>query len=64
MTSVSKHPKADRLMVCTVSTGDADHQVVTNALDVRAGMLVAFAVRTLQARCCCVPSVPQHSRLA
>lgn len=46
VTSVSKHPKADRLMVCSVSTGDASHQVVTNALDVRAGMLVAFAVRS------------------
>ncbi len=44
VTSVSKHPKADALMVCSVTTGDETHQVVTNALGVRAGMLVAFAV--------------------
>lgn len=36
--SVEKHPDADKLRVCRVSTGDAEHQIVCGAPNVRAGM--------------------------
>src|SRR5690606_30781030 len=36
--SVEKHPDADKLRVCVVSTGDEQHQIVCGAPNVRAGM--------------------------
>jgi phenylalanyl-tRNA synthetase beta chain len=40
---VRKHPHADRLSVCSVSTGGTPLQVVCGAPNVRAGMRVPFA---------------------
>ncbi len=40
---VQKHPAADRLTVCRVSTGDAPLQVVCGAPNVRVGIRVPFA---------------------
>ena len=37
------HPDADKLQVCTVSDGEAEHQVVCGAPNARAGIRVAFA---------------------
>ena len=39
----SKHPNADRLSVCTVSTGREDLQVICGAPNVEAGQKVVFA---------------------
>ena len=41
--STKPHPNADRLQVCTVSTADADFQVVCGAPNARAGMKSVFA---------------------
>ena len=41
--SAEPHPNADRLQVCTVSTVDADFQVVCGAPNARAGMKGVFA---------------------
>ena len=38
------HPDADKLVVCTVSTGDEQHQVVCGAPNARAGIKVPFAM--------------------
>lgn len=38
-----KHPDADKLSLCVVSTGDEEHQVVCGAPNVRAGQTVVFA---------------------
>lgn len=38
-----KHPNADKLSLCVVSTGDEEHQVVCGAPNVRAGQTVVFA---------------------
>ncbi|KAK9798489.1 hypothetical protein WJX73_000508 [Symbiochloris irregularis] len=43
ITVVKKHPSADKLKVCTVNTGTAHLQVVTNAGNVREDLKVAFA---------------------
>jgi phenylalanyl-tRNA synthetase beta chain len=43
VTDVRKHPHADRLTVCSVSTGGAPLQVVCGAPNVRAGMRAPFA---------------------
>lgn len=40
---VGKHPNADKLSVCQVDDGDAVHQVVCGAPNVRAGLVTAFA---------------------
>ncbi len=40
---VDPHPNADRLTVCRVFDGQAEHQVVCGAPNVRAGMRAAFA---------------------
>ena len=42
--SVSPHPDADKLVVCTVSTGDQEHQVVCGAPNARQGIKVPFAM--------------------
>ncbi len=42
--SVEPHPNADRLKLCSVSTGNASYRVVCGAPNVRAGMLVPLAV--------------------
>lgn len=39
-----KHPNADKLSLCVVSTGDEEHQVVCGAPNVRAGQTVVFAM--------------------
>ncbi|KAA3617473.1 MAG: phenylalanine--tRNA ligase subunit beta [Calditrichaeota bacterium] len=41
--SVSKHPDADKLSVCTVSTGNETFQVICGAPNVEAGQLIPFA---------------------
>ena len=41
--TVSPHPEADKLAVCTVSSGDARHTVVCGAPNVRPGLLTAYA---------------------
>ncbi len=41
--STKPHPNADRLQICTVSTIDADFQVVCGAPNARAGMKGVFA---------------------
>ena len=38
-----KHPNADKLSLCVVSTGDEDFQVVCGAPNVEAGQKVIFA---------------------
>jgi len=38
-----KHPDADKLSLCKVSTGDEEHQVVCGAPNVAAGQTVVFA---------------------
>ncbi|MXW53510.1 MAG: phenylalanine--tRNA ligase subunit beta [Gammaproteobacteria bacterium] len=43
ITSVEIHPQSDHLTVCSVSTGDEEHQVVCGAPNVRVGMKSAFA---------------------
>ncbi|MFT7220904.1 MAG: phenylalanyl-tRNA synthetase beta chain, partial [Candidatus Azotimanducaceae bacterium] len=40
---VVQHPDADKLVVCTVSSGDENHQVVCGAPNARAGIKVPFA---------------------
>ncbi len=40
---VNKHPNADRLSICEVSTGREKLQVVCGAPNVAAGQIVAFA---------------------
>ena len=42
--SVSKHPDADKLFVCTVSDGSGTHQVVCGAPNARSGIKVPFAL--------------------
>ncbi|WP_409525480.1 phenylalanine--tRNA ligase subunit beta [Nitrincola sp. MINF-07-Sa-05] len=37
------HPNADKLQVCTVSDGEAEHQVVCGAPNARAGLKTAYA---------------------
>jgi len=39
-----KHPDADKLSLCVVSTGSEEHQVVCGAPNVRAGQTVVFAM--------------------
>ncbi|WP_303852309.1 phenylalanine--tRNA ligase subunit beta [Seleniivibrio woodruffii] len=39
-----KHPDADKLSLCVVSTGAEEHQVVCGAPNVRAGQTVVFAM--------------------
>ena len=41
--STSPHPNADRLQLCTVSTGDANFEVVCGAPNAHAGMIGVFA---------------------
>jgi len=41
--SVEQHPDADKLSLCKVSDGQAEHQVVCGAPNVRAGLKVPFA---------------------
>jgi phenylalanyl-tRNA synthetase beta chain len=41
--SRSKHPDADKLSICTVSTGDETFQVICGAPNVEAGQLIPFA---------------------
>lgn len=41
--AAEQHPNADKLRVCTVSDGSAEHQVVCGAPNARAGIKVAFA---------------------
>jgi phenylalanyl-tRNA synthetase beta chain len=41
--SVARHPNADRLSVCVVDDGVAQHQVVCGAPNVKAGIKVPFA---------------------
>ena len=43
ITSVQKHPDADRLQICTVDTGNEQVQVVCGAPNARAGMIGVFA---------------------
>jgi phenylalanyl-tRNA synthetase beta chain len=43
VTSVEKHPDADKLNLCQVSDGEASYQVVCGASNVRGGLKVAFA---------------------
>ena len=43
VTSVEKHPNADKLSLCRVNDGSAEHAVVCGATNVRAGLKVAFA---------------------
>ena len=42
--SVREHPKADRLKLCDVSTGDRQYQIVCGAPNVNEGMLSALAI--------------------
>ena len=42
--AVRQHPKADRLKLCDVSTGNGHYQVVCGAPNVREGMLSALAI--------------------
>ena len=42
--SVREHPKADRLKLCDVSTGDRQYQIVCGAPNVSDGMLSALAI--------------------
>ena len=42
--AVHEHPKADRLKLCDVSTGDRQYQIVCGAPNVNEGMLSALAV--------------------
>ena len=42
--SVDKHPKADRLFLCNVDTGDKTVQVVCGAPNVKEGLLVPMAL--------------------
>jgi phenylalanyl-tRNA synthetase beta chain len=42
--SVEKHPKADRLSVCTVDTGDGERTIVCGAPNVAAGQTVPVAL--------------------
>ena len=42
--SAESHPNADKLKVCTVSTGDEQFQVVCGAPNARAGIKVPFAL--------------------
>lgn len=41
---VNQHPDADKLVVCRVSSGDEEHQVVCGAPNARAGIKVPFAL--------------------
>ncbi len=41
--AAEQHPNADKLRVCTVSDGTAEHQVVCGAPNARAGIKVAYA---------------------
>lgn len=41
---VNPHPDADKLVVCNVSSGDEQHQVVCGAPNARAGIKVPFAL--------------------
>ena len=41
---VSQHPDADKLVVCKVSSGDEEHQVVCGAPNARQGIKVPFAL--------------------
>lgn len=41
--SVQKHDNADKLTVCSVDDGKAQHQVICGAPNVREGLLVAYA---------------------
>ena len=43
--STSPHPNADQLQLCTVSTGDANFEVVCGAPNAHAGMIGVFAPR-------------------
>ncbi len=43
VTASEQHPNADKLSLCTVADGDAEHQVICGAPNVRAGLTVAFA---------------------
>lgn len=43
VTSVTKHPDADKLTVCTVDTGEETVQIVCGAPNVREGMVTALA---------------------
>ena len=43
VTSVSKHPNADRLNVCTVYDGEIDYQVVCGADNVAKDQIIAYA---------------------
>ena len=43
VTACDKHPNADKLSVCAVDDGEAVHQVVCGAPNVREGLTVAFA---------------------
>jgi len=38
-----RHPNADKLSLCTVADGEAEHQVICGAPNVRAGLTVAYA---------------------
>ena len=40
---ITKHPKADRLQVCSVSLGDREEQIVCGGVNLTTGMLVAVA---------------------
>ena len=40
---VDPHPDADKLVVCSVSSGSEEHQVVCGAPNARAGIKVPFA---------------------
>jgi phenylalanyl-tRNA synthetase beta chain len=42
--AAEKHPKADRLSVCRVDTGDGEHTIVCGAPNVAAGQTVAVAL--------------------
>jgi len=41
---VNPHPDADKLVVCKVSSGDEEHQVVCGAPNARAGIKIPFAL--------------------
>lgn len=44
ISSVSKHPQADKLMICNINLGDRAITVVTNDISVKDGILVAVAL--------------------
>jgi phenylalanyl-tRNA synthetase beta chain len=44
VTSVEKHPDADKLNVCKVNTGNEELQIVCGASNVREGLVVACAI--------------------